>query len=178
MAYSGVTTSASEPPRLPGIPDARGPAAPAVVARVLTPPPAAATWFERVLRFARTLVVGAWASLLDFAVILLCVRVLQWNPTASRALALVVSGVLLFFGNRSFAFRAQAGSISRQARLFIAAELVGFALNLLVFRLLVTRVAFLPPEVSSQIANFVVFVSFCYPLRAFVIFRVPGRTLP
>jgi putative flippase GtrA len=80
----------------------------------------------------------------------------------------------LFFGNRSFAFRAQAGSITRQARLFVAAELVGFGLNLLVFRQLVTRVSFLPPEVSSQIANFLVFVSFCYPLRAWVIFRVPA----
>ncbi|HEY3499534.1 MAG TPA: GtrA family protein, partial [Polyangiaceae bacterium] len=126
------------------------------------------------LRFARTLVVGAWASALDVAVVAVCVRGFELDPTVSRLIALVASGVLLFFGNRSFAFRAQAGSIARQARLFVATEVVGLFLNLAVFRLLATRLPALPPELDSQIANFLVFIVFCYPMRAFVVFRVPA----
>lgn len=162
----------STPPLAPGL-DAPGALAPSVRQVIPARPP---TLIDRALRFGRTLFVGAWASLVDVGVVALCVRLLDIEPTLSRLIALVVSGVLVFFGNRSFAFHAQAGSIARQARLFVLTELVGLFLNLGVFRLIVTHAPELPPELVSQIANFLVFVAFCYPMRALVVFRVPrGR---
>ena len=167
----GVTISASTPPVAGSVPPVAVERAPLHSLIRTTRPPKGL--LARALRVARTLFVGAWASALDLAVVSVCIRVFQLDSTVARLLGLVLSGVLLFFGNRSFAFRAQAGSISRQARLFVVSELAGLCLNLGVFRVLVDRAAFIPPEASSQIANFLVFITFLYPLRAFVVFRVP-----
>ena len=81
-----------------------------------------------------------------------------------------------FFGNRSFTFRAQAGSLSRQARFFVAAELVTLLLNYGVFSWLVPRVHGIAPELVSFAGTFVVFVTFAYPMRRLVIFKLPGST--
>jgi putative flippase GtrA len=79
-----------------------------------------------------------------------------------------------FAGNRTFTFRARAGSISRQAKLFLAAELFTLGLNWSVFRLLAPRIPVLPPEIVGFIGSFVVFVTFAYPVRKLVIFRLPA----
>jgi putative flippase GtrA len=148
-------------------------AQPPLVAAPVPPPPVRLR--DRVLRFLRSLFVGAWASALDFAVLLLCIRLFALEHTVARVIALAVSGVVLFFGNRSFAFHAQAGSISRQARLFVLSEFVGAVLNVGVFRLLVSNLPVLPPEALGQAANFLVFITFYYPVRSFVVFRVTPR---
>jgi putative flippase GtrA len=126
---------------------------------------------DRFFTLIRMLVVGLWSSGVDLAVLALCVRWFQVDATLSRGIALVVSGLLLFFGCRSYAFRAQAGCVARQARRFVAAELVGFFLNLLVFHALGLGVPFIAPEITSQAANFFVFVGFSYPVRRWLIFR-------
>jgi putative flippase GtrA len=124
------------------------------------------------------LFVGAWASLLDFGVFMACMHWLAPAPVAARLVALVVSGAALFVGNRSFAFNARAGSLSRQTKLFVVAELVALPLNLLAFRLLVSHLSMLGPALSSQLANFLIFVAFAYPVRYFVVFRVAPVTAP
>lgn len=125
----------------------------------------------RLWALVRMLWVGLWSSGVDLAVLMVCVRWLNLEATLSRFVALAVSGLLLFFGCRSFAFRAQAGCISRQARRFVVAELLGFPLNLLVFHVLAAAVPFIAPELSSQAANFIVFVGFSYPVRRCLVFR-------
>jgi putative flippase GtrA len=126
---------------------------------------------DRVFEVLRMLVVGLWASGVDVAVLALSVRWIHLDPTLSRFIALVVSGLALFFGCRSFAFRAKGGSITRQAKLFIVAELLGFPLNLLVFHLLSAYAPIVPPEFASQAANFLVFVAFAYPVRQLLVFQ-------
>jgi len=79
-----------------------------------------------------------------------------------------------FFGNRIYTFRAQAGRLQRQAKLFVVAELCTLLFNWLLFRILSQRVPALPPELVSFAGTFLVFVSFAYPLRRLVIFKVPG----
>jgi len=37
------------------------------------------------------------------------------------------------------------------------------------------RVEFLPPELASLLGTFIIFVTFGYPMRRLVIFRVPQR---
>lgn len=120
--------------------------------------------------FARTLVVGFWANLVDFSVLAVCVRWLQLEALPARAIALVLSGVLSFAGNRSFAFRARGGDVQKQATRFVLAELVALPLNLLSFSLC-TRVApFAAPELVSFFANALVFVVFSYPVRRLLVF--------
>jgi putative flippase GtrA len=130
-------------------------------------------WSDRALRFARALIVGSGATLVDFSLFSAGIRLLGMSPTAARLPALCAGASVQFFGNRTFTFRAQAGSLSRQARFFVAAELFTLGLNYGVFSWLVPRVPGFAPELVSFAGTFLVFVSFAYPMRRLVIFKLP-----
>jgi putative flippase GtrA len=126
----------------------------------------------RLYRFGRASFVGGGASLVDFTVLTTCIRVLGLAPTVARMPALLAGASLQFFGSRGFVFRARAGKISTQAKLFVCAESISVLLNWVVFRVLVPRVSLVPPEVTSLLGTFVVFVTFNYPIRRLLVFRV------
>jgi putative flippase GtrA len=127
----------------------------------------------RALRFGRALVVGSGATAADFSVFTACVRGVGLAPTSARIPALIVGACFQFFGSRSFTFRAQAGNLSRQARLFLVAEAITLGLNFAVFSLLVGPLHGVPPELVSFLGTFLVFVGFAYPVRRLVVFRLP-----
>jgi putative flippase GtrA len=129
----------------------------------------------RFFRFVRAIIVGSGATLVDFSVLTSCIRLVGLAPTSARLPALLAGASVQFFGNRTFTFRAQAGRIGRQAKLFLCAEVVTLASNYVLFRFLAARVHFVPPEVVSFAASFVVFVTFSYPVRMLVIFKVPSE---
>ncbi|HKQ71626.1 MAG TPA: GtrA family protein [Polyangiaceae bacterium] len=120
----------------------------------------------------RALVVGSGATLVDVSVLSTCIYVAGLAPTSARVPALLAGASVQFFGNRTYTFRAQAGRIGRQAKLFIAAELCALALNYGLFRWLVPRVHFIPPVLTSFVGTFIVFITFAYPIRRLVIFRL------
>ncbi len=128
---------------------------------------------ERAWRFARACIVGSGATLVDFSVLTACIRVLELAPTSARLPALVAGASVQFFGNRRFTFRAQRGSLSRQARLFAVFEVATLLLNWGVYRVVQPRITWLPPELASFVGTFAVFVLFAYPMRKLVIFRLP-----
>jgi putative flippase GtrA len=128
---------------------------------------------DRALRFARACLVGSGATIVDFSILTTCIRVLDVAPTSARLPALLAGASVQFFGNRTFTFRAQRGSMSRQARLFVVAEGVTLALNWTTFRLLAPRLTSVPPELVSFLGTFLVFVGFAYPMRKLVIFKLP-----
>jgi putative flippase GtrA len=132
------------------------------------------TLFDRVYRFGRALIVGGGATAVDFCVLTSCIRLGDIAPTTARIPALIAGATFQFFGNRTFAFRAQSESMSRQAKIFVACELLALLMNFSVYRWLVPRVHFVPPELVSFMGTFVVFVTFGYPMRKLVIFRVPN----
>jgi putative flippase GtrA len=127
----------------------------------------------RALRFGRACIVGSGATLVDFSVLTTLIRVAGLAPTIARAPALVCGASVQFFGNRRFTFRAQRGSITRQAKLFLVFEVATLLLNWLTFRLLVPRITFAPPELVSFLGTFIVFIGFAYPIRKLVIFKLP-----
>ena len=124
----------------------------------------------RLMYFVRTLVVGFWANVVDFALLAACVRWLHIEALPSRTIALVLSGVLTFIGSRSFVFRLQGGNVPQQAGRFVAAELAGLVLNLLSFRLCVAFAPLAAPEIVSFFANALVFLGFSYPVRRLLVF--------
>jgi putative flippase GtrA len=128
---------------------------------------------DRMARFARALVVGSGATIVDFSVLATSIHVVGLAPTAARVPALIAGASFQFFGNRTYTFRAQRGKMSRQAKLFVVAEILALFLNWNVFRLLAPRVTFVPPEIVSFLGTFIVFVGFAYPVRKLVIFKVP-----
>jgi len=127
----------------------------------------------RAMRLGRALIVGSGATLADFSVFTTCVRAAGIAPSAARVPALLVGAVVQFFGNRSFTFRAQAGSLSLQAKLFLVFETVTFGLNWGVFHALEQNIDGAPPELVSFAGTFLVFIGFAYPMRRLVIFRLP-----
>ena len=126
----------------------------------------------RVYRFGRALVVGSGATLLDFSVFTTCVRAASVAPSVARVPALLVGASVQFFGNRSFTFRAKAGSLSGQAKLFLLAESITLALNWSVFHFLERSTTSIAPELLSFAGMFVVFIGFAYPVRRLIVFRV------
>jgi putative flippase GtrA len=121
--------------------------------------------------------VGGWGSALDLTAVALSMRLLHFDAAWARAAGLCVGGVALFFGSRSFAFRAQAYSAVRQAKRFVVSELVGFPLNMLTFQLVLRLFPGVAPEVSSMLANFALFLAYYYPVRSKIVFR-SGSSLP
>jgi len=123
------------------------------------------------LRFARSLVVGSGGTALDFAALSLSIRVFGIDATWARVIGLCVGAVVLFFGSRSYAFRAQAESAAPQAKRFVVSEVVGFPLNIVAFKLLLWALPSVPPEALSLLANFALFVTYYYPVRNYVVFK-------
>ena len=136
------------------------------------PPQPAESLGVRVLRFARALVVGSGATVVDFSVLTTCIRVVGLAPATARVPALLAGACVQFFGNRSYTFRAQRGSITRQARWFLIAELAALVMNYGIFRLIQPRAVGVAPELVSFAGTFIVFVGFAYPMRKLIIFRV------
>jgi putative flippase GtrA len=128
---------------------------------------------HRAWRFVRACIVGAGATLVDFSVLTICIRGLEIAPIAARIPALMAGATVQFFGSRTFTFRAQSGRVSRQAKLFVVFELATITINWTAFRLLEPRLTVLPPEVVSFLGTFITFVTFAYPVRRLVIFRLP-----
>jgi putative flippase GtrA len=126
----------------------------------------------RVLRFGRALVVGSGATLVDFSIFTTCVRAIDIAPSHARLPALLAGACVQFAGNRGYTFRAQAGLLSRQLKLFFAAEAVTLGLNWSVFQLLIRRIHGVPPELVSFLGTGLVFVAFAYPVRKWVIFKL------
>jgi putative flippase GtrA len=93
------------------------------------------------------------------------------EPTWARTVGLVVGCVAMFYGSRSFAFRAQSESAVGQAKRFLISEVVGFPLNLVVFKVLIGVLPWVAPELLSLLANFLLFVSYYYPVRSFLVFK-------
>jgi putative flippase GtrA len=131
----------------------------------------------RALRFGRSLIVGSWGTALDFGALTVSIRLLHLDSTWGRVVGLCAGGVVLFFGSRSFAFRAQSESAAPQAKRFVISELVGFPLNILVFKLLLWLLPAIAPELLSLVANFLLFVTYYYPVRNRIVFRGPRLVL-
>src|SRR5262245_56949461 len=116
----------------------------------------------------RALVVGSGATLADFSVFTACVRAADIAPAQARLPALLCGACVQFFGNRSFTFRAQGGSLTRQGLLFLFFETATLGLNFATFRALLPRLSFIPPELVTFVGTFLVFVGFAYPMRKLV----------
>lgn len=126
----------------------------------------------RAYRFGRALIVGSGATLVDFSIFTTCVRAIDVAPAHARLPALVAGACVQFVGNRGFTFRAQAGRLSRQLQLFLAAEAVTLGLNWSVFQLLLAHNPGVAPELVSFLGTGLVFLAFAYPVRKLVIFKL------
>jgi putative flippase GtrA len=137
--------------------------------------PTSPTLREAALRFARSLIVGGGGTALDFAALMLSLRLFHVDATWARVIGLCAGGVVLFFGSRSFAFRAHGEHPGAQAKRFVVSELIGFPLNMLAYKLLLQLLPAVAPELLSLVANFALFLTYYYPVRNFIVFKASPR---
>jgi putative flippase GtrA len=116
--------------------------------------------------FLRSAIAGGAATLSDLVVLTFCVAVLHMSPRIASLPALLVGGVVNFYGNRHFAFRASSGALTRQATLYAITEAIALALNGVLFDAAMR--AFAPTGVFVMVARLVtqnaVFVLWSYPV--------------
>jgi putative flippase GtrA len=87
----------------------------------------------RVARLVRAAIAGGIATLVDVGTLALLVSGAHLDPRAASIPALLAGGVANFVGNRHYAFRAQRGSLARQAFLYTVVEAIALALNALLY---------------------------------------------
>ena len=85
------------------------------------------------LTLLRSTLAGGAATLTDLLVLTLGVTIFGLSPRMASLPALVAGGIVNFYGNRHFAFRATAGSWRKQALLYAITEAIALALNGVLF---------------------------------------------
>jgi putative flippase GtrA len=130
---------------------------------------------EKIFELLRSLLAGGAATLSDLAVLTFLVTALHWSPRDANVPALLVGGVVNFFGNRHFAFRA-TGALHRHVIGYTLVEIVALALNGILYDAFLRAVpgsAHLYWLVRLATSN-VVFLCWSYPLWRRV-FRVEAH---
>lgn len=113
----------------------------------------------------RSALAGGAATATDLLVLFTFIQA-GCSPRVASVPALIAGGVVNFYGNRTFAFRATAGAIERQAMLFTLSELVTLALNGVLYDLAVRT---LSPSTGAAmvirlVAQNLVFLAWSFPI--------------
>lgn len=115
--------------------------------------------------FARSLLAGGAATLVDLSVLGVAVGLLGMDPRVASVPALLAGAIAQFFGNRVFAFRAASGSLPRQAAGFAATEAIALVLNALLYHVVAS--AFVLGAATAVLARAattnVVYLAWSYP---------------
>ncbi len=127
-------------------------------------------------RFQRSAVVGLVATLADLITLAVFVHGLGVSAALANVPALALGVLIQFVGNKIWAFEersTEASVLMRQGSMFLAVEVVAFALNAALFHL--AAVVFAIPALFARIAvSSLVYFGFSYRLWA-RIFR-PARS--
>jgi putative flippase GtrA len=120
----------------------------------------------RALRLLRAGIAGVAATLVDLGVLAVLVSGLHVDPRLASLPALVCGGIANFLGNRHFAFRANKGSLARQAVLYTLVEVMALAMNGLLYD---TVLRVVPHAADAYWAvrlatSHLVFLAWSYPL--------------
>jgi putative flippase GtrA len=117
-------------------------------------------------RFVRSAGAGAVASVADLVTLTALVSFAGSSPRAASVPALVVGGVVMFFGQKYWAFRSHAGRTGREAVLFGLVQIGGLVLTAILYELVMRTV---PGATRYYIAvrlvtTNVVWVAYSFPL--------------
>ena len=125
--------------------------------------------------FQKSAVVGLAATLTDLGMLALLVHGLGVSPALANVPALFLGVMVQFVGNKLWAFEdrsTEPAALMRQGSLFLAVEVIAFALNALLFHL--TAVVLGVPALAARVVvSAAVYFGFSYRLWA-IIFR-PAR---
>ncbi|HEY1905339.1 MAG TPA: GtrA family protein [Myxococcaceae bacterium] len=119
---------------------------------------------------ARSLQVGALATVVDICVLLVCKKVLKLPTPVGAAIGVAVGSTLAFFLNRSFAFRATGTPVAGQAVKFIISTLIAMSIHAPLVGILADWLD-VPVVVAKLIADILVFSIGQLLVLRFLIFK-------
>ena len=125
----------------------------------------------------RSSAVGIVATMIDFAVLELLVRVLHLDRTAAKIPALALGTLTQFLGSRYYAFNAGSGALGRQLKWFVFVEFCAYWATVGVFHLLESRLH-VPMEIANLASGSVVYFGFSYPIWKRVFSVRPSELVP
>jgi putative flippase GtrA len=131
---------------------------------------------QRVMRSwaARSLQVGALATVVDVCVLLVCKKVLKLPTPVGAAAGVAIGSTLAFFLNRTFAFRAQGTPVAGQAVRFVISTLIAMAIHASLVGILVDRLD-VDVVVAKLMADVLVFSIGQLLVLRFLVFRKSMR---
>lgn len=134
---------------------------------------------QRVMRSwaARSLQVGALATVLDICVLVVCKKVLKLPTPVSAAIGVAIGSTLAFFLNRSFAFRAQGTPVAGQAVKFLISTLIAMSIHAPLVGILADWLD-IPVVLAKLMADVLVFSIGQLLAMRFLIFRKSTRNAP
>ena len=127
-------------------------------------------------RLLRSASVGAGATLVDLGALFLLVRRAGLTPSAANLPALLLGVTAQFLGNKLYAFedRSRGRTLAVQSGKFALVELGAFALNALLFQLLITRTP-APYLLARVIASALIYFGYSFPLWGRIFRQEPAR---
>jgi putative flippase GtrA len=124
-------------------------------------------WLDRFGKIARSLGVGALATVADLLTLAFFVGVLGVSARVASVPALATGIVIQFVGNKLFAFEDRSRRWGKQAALFLCVECVGFAANVLAFDVAVRAIP-LPYWLVRLVTTNAVYFAVCLPAWSFI----------
>jgi putative flippase GtrA len=131
-----------------------------------------------IARLVRSGAAGAIAAGADLLSLAGLVQLAGVEPRVASVPALIVGAVVMFFGQKYFAFAARGGSIGRELILFALVQLGGLALTALLFDVTLRIGPSLSPHYLAVrlVTTNLVWLLYSFPLWHFVFRSKPGET--
>jgi putative flippase GtrA len=128
------------------------------------------TWTARLLTLVRSSMVGICATASDLITTTVLVRVFDFGKREANIPGLIPGLVIMFFGNKIFAFQDQSKNVVKQGSLFLLIEAIALALNVLLFDRLVVWFD-LHETLARLIGTNITYLGFSFPMWALFVFR-------
>src|SRR3954467_4203862 len=128
------------------------------------------------VRLLRSGAAGAVATGVDLATLTAMVSLAGMTPRTANVPALVLGAVVMFVGQKYFAFGSRGGALGRELALFAAVQVVGLALNAALFDLVLRFFPALSPYYIAVrlITSNLVWLGYSFPLWHFVFRTEPS----
>ena len=132
-----------------------------------------------VARLVRSAGAGAVAALVDLGALTTLVSLVGLSPRAASVPSLVLGGIVMFFGQKRFAFRSRGGRTGREALLFSLVQIGALVLTAILYEVVMRTVpgAGRFYVVVRLVTTNVVWLAYSFPLWHLV-FKTEGEPEP
>jgi putative flippase GtrA len=130
------------------------------------------TLTQRLWTLARSSTVGVFATASDLTTLFLLIQVAGMSEEVANVPSFLPGLVVMFFGNKYFAFEDRSRHVVKQGGRFLFVEAWAFAINAMLFHLLVRETG-LQYLLARMLGTFVVYIGFSFPFWTFIFHKTP-----